>query len=124
MPLDSTGRLVSYLFLVLTIIPVRMLARAWKLDGSYVRVFAILLLASPIYLFWGTAFLIETFVVFFCFWFLAEVELATRSSHWTPLALSIFCGAVGALGKITTFVPFALLAGLMTSKTTTGRSTR
>jgi hypothetical protein len=113
LPLDSTGRLLSYLFLVLTIIPVRMLARAWKLDGSYVRVFAILLLASPIYLFWGTAFLIETFVVFFCFWFLAEVELTTRSSHWTPLVLSIFCGAVGALGKITTFVPFALLAGLI-----------
>ena len=113
MPLDSTGRLVSYLFVVLTIIPVRMLARAWKLDDSYVRVFAILLLASPIYLFWGTAFLIETFVVFFCFWFLAEVELTTRSSHWMPLVLGIFCGAVGALGKITTFVPFALLAGLI-----------
>src|SRR5258708_7810222 len=113
LPLDSTGRLVSYLFLVLTIIPVRMLARAWKLDNSYVRVFAILLLTSPIYLFWGTAFLIETFVVFFCFWFLAEVELATRPSHWTAFALSIFCGAVGALGKIMTFVPFACLAGLI-----------
>jgi hypothetical protein len=113
MPLDSTGRLVSYLFIVLTIIPVRMLARAWKLDSSYIHVFAILLLASPIYLFWGTAFLIETFVVFFCFWFLAEVELATRASGWTALALSIFCGAVGALGKITTFLPFACLAGLI-----------
>ena len=113
LPLDATGRLVSYLFLVLTIVPVRMLARAWKLDDSYVYVFAILLLTSPIYLFWGTTFLIETFVVFFCFWFLAQVELAARSSHWTPLALGIFCGAVGALGKITTFVPFACLAGLI-----------
>lgn len=113
LPLDSIGRLVSYLFVVLTIIPVRMLARAWKLDDNYVRVFAILLLASPIYLFWGTAFLIETFVVFFCFWFLAEVEVATRSSHWTALALSILFGAVAALGKIMTFVPFACLAGLI-----------
>jgi hypothetical protein len=113
LPLDSTGRLVSYLFVVLTIIPVRMLARAWKLDDNYVRVFAILLLASPIYLFWGTAFLIETFVVFFCFWFLAEVELATRSSHLTALALSILFGAVAALGKIMTFVPFECLAGLI-----------
>lgn len=113
LPLDSIGRLVSYLFIVLTIIPVRMLARAWKLDNSYTRVFAILLLTSPVYLFWGTAFLIETFVVFFCFWFLAEVELAARSPHRTALALSIFCGAVGALGKMTTFVPFACLAGLI-----------
>jgi hypothetical protein len=113
LPLDSIGRLISYLFVVLTIVPVRMLARAWKLDNSYSHVFAILLLTSPIYLFWGTAFLIETFVVFFCFWFLAEVELATRSSHWTPLVLSIFCAVVGALGKITTFVPFVCLAGLI-----------
>jgi hypothetical protein len=113
LPLDSIGRVVSYLFVVLTIIPVRMLARASKLDDTYTRVFAILLLASPIYLFWGTAFLIETFVVFFCFWFLAEVELATRSSHWTALALSILCGSVGALGKIMTFVPFACLAALI-----------
>jgi hypothetical protein len=111
--LDSMGRFVSYLFIVLTIIPVRMLARAWKLDDRCIRVFAILLLCSPIYLFWGTAFLIETFVVFFCFWFLAEVELATRSLHWTSLVLSIFCGVVGALGKITTFVPFVCLAGLI-----------
>ena len=113
LPLDSTGRLVSYLFIVLTIVPVRMLARAWKLDSCYIRVFTVLLLTSPIYLFWGTAFLIETFVVFFCFWFLAEVELATRSSHWTPLVLSVFCGVVAALGKITTFVPFVCLAGLI-----------
>jgi hypothetical protein len=113
LPLDSTGRLVSYLSLVLTIIPVRMLARAWKLDDSYIQVFAILLLTSPIYLFWGTTFLIETFILFFCFWFLAEVELSTRSSHWTALTLAILCGAVAALGKITTFVPFACVAGLI-----------
>ncbi len=113
LPLDSIGRFVSYLFVVLTIIPVRMLARARKLDKSYFQVFAILLLTSPIYLFWGTAFLIETFVVFVCFCFLAEVELVTRSYHWTALLLAILSGAVAALGKITTFVPFAGLAGLI-----------
>ena len=123
-PLDSIGRLVSYLFVVLTLIPVGMLARAWKLDNSYIYVFAILLLTSPIYLFWGTTFLIETFVVFFCFWFLAEVELATRSSHWTPLILGVFSGAVGALGKITTFVPFACLAGLILLDDLIGRFRR
>jgi hypothetical protein len=117
LPLDPIGRLVSYLFVVLTIIPVRTLAGAWKLENSYICVFAILLLTSPIYLFWGTAFLIETCVLFFCFWFLAEVELTTeptpRSSYWTALPLSIFCGAIGALGKITTFVPFECFAGLI-----------
>lgn len=117
LPLDSIGRLVSYLFVVLTIFPVRMLARAWKLDDTYTHFFAILLLTSPIYLFWGTAFLVETFVVFFCFWFVAEVELTTEvttlSSYWTALALSIFCAAIAALGKITTFAPFECLAGLI-----------
>jgi hypothetical protein len=113
LPLDPTGRLVSYLFLVLTIIPIRMMALGCKMDKRYIRVFATLLLTSPIYLFWGTAFLIETFVLFFCFWFLAQVELTTRSLGWTTPALSIFCGAVGAVGKITTFFPFECLAALI-----------
>jgi hypothetical protein len=101
-----------------------MLARAWKLDNSYTRVFAILLLSSPIYLFWGTAFLIETFAVFCGFWFLARVDLATRSFSWTTVALSVFCGVLAALGKITTFVPFACIAGVILLREFMGRLRR
>jgi hypothetical protein len=54
--LDSAGRLLSYIFLLLTIIPARSLARAYRLKPDVVWIFAILLLASPLYLFWAPPF--------------------------------------------------------------------
>ncbi len=111
--LDPAGRLVSYFFVVLTIWPVRMMARSYGLRDRDVLIFAILFLASPIYLYWGTTFLIETMVVFFCFAFLAAVKRVARSRTRTAILCAVTCGAIAALGKITTFAPFYCLAGLI-----------
>jgi hypothetical protein len=111
--LDTAGRVVSYLFLVLTIWPVRSIARSYRLDDRSVLVFAILFLSSPIYLYWGTTFLMETLVVFFCFAFLAGVARTIESGDWRAVVVGTICGVLGALGKITTFAPFYLLVGLM-----------
>jgi hypothetical protein len=113
LPLDPTGRVISYLFLVLTILPVRSLAHAYGLTDRDVLVFAILLLASPIYMYWGTTFLIETMVLFFCVAFLAAIERTARDGKLTTIAEAALLGSVGALGKITTFAPFYLLAGVI-----------
>jgi hypothetical protein len=113
MPLDPAGRLISYLFLLATIFPVRSLARAYGLTDRDVLVFAILLLASPIYLYWGTTFLIETMALFFCVAFLAGIVQETRDSNITTIAQAALLGVAGALGKITTFAPFYLLAGVI-----------
>jgi hypothetical protein len=111
--LDPTGRTISYLFLVLTILPVRSLAHAYGLSDRDVLIFAILLLASPIYLYWSTTFLIETMVLFFCVAFLAAIERTARDRKLTAIAAAAVLGSLGALGKITTFVPFYLLAGVI-----------
>jgi hypothetical protein len=111
LPLAPAGRMLSYLFVVLTILPAGMLARAYGVGKKEVLVFAILMLASPIYLFWGTAFLMETLVVFFCFVFLAGVEHVARTTSQTVVLGVATCGTIGALGKITTFFPFFFLAG-------------
>ncbi len=111
MPLDPAGRFISYFFLSATIFPVRSLARAYGLTDRDVLVFAILLLASPIYLYWGTTFLIETTVLFFCVAFLAAIVQETLDSKVTTIASAALLGVAGALGKITTFAPFYLLAG-------------
>ena len=113
LPLDPAGRVISYLFFVLTILPVRSLAHAYGLTDRDVLVFAILLLASPIYMYWGTTFLIETMVLFFCVAFLAAIERSSRDSKLTTIAEAALLGSVGALGKITTFAPFYLLAGVI-----------
>jgi hypothetical protein len=111
--LDPAGRLISYFFVVLTIWPVRTLARSCGLLDRDVLIFAVLFLASPIYLYWGTTFLIETMVVFFCFSFLASVERVAQSNIRSAILVGVACGVVAALGKITTFAPFYLLGGLI-----------
>ena len=113
LPLDATGRIVSYFFLILTIWPIRSIARSRQIDDRSVVIFAIALLCSPMYLYWGTTFLMETMVVFFCFAFLAAVERTATTDDWRAVAVGAICGVIGALGKVTTFAPFYLLAGLI-----------
>jgi hypothetical protein len=112
-PLDSTGRLLSYGFLLLTLTPVRSLVRAYHLDRNAEWFFAVLLIASPLYLFWGTTFLIETLAVLLSFAFLAETARAVRGRRRLMTALAIVYGSLAVLCKITTFAPFYALAGLI-----------
>src|SRR5271166_1117238 len=113
LPLDPMGRVISYAFLLLTVLPARKIARAYDLGDQAVLTFAILLLASPIYLYWGTTFLIETMAVFFSAAFVAAVERTTRDS--TPLAIApaAILGSIAALIKVTTVAPFFMLAALI-----------
>ena len=63
--LDASGRLVSFLFLVLCLVPARAITRSLKLSDSAFYTFAALLMSSPLYLYWGRTFMIETAAVFF-----------------------------------------------------------
>jgi|SRR5882672_6799486 len=96
--LDNAGRLVSWSFLVATVWPLRGIARAWKLDADIV---SLLYLLSPVYLYWGTCFLIETCAIFFGAMFLWLI-LKKRG------ILAITAGCLSALIKGTAFVPFAI----------------
>src|SRR5262249_25527707 len=95
-PLDSAGRLLSFAFLVLTVNAAKPLFR----NRREWLIFGILLLTSPLYLFWGTAFLMETLALFLSVWF-----LAIESPWWACVV-----GTAAALTKITTFFPFFWLA--------------
>jgi hypothetical protein len=111
--LDPAGRLLSYFFLVLTIYPVTVLARSYRRDSGEVLVFVMVLLAAPLYLYWGTCFMIETFALFFSFAFVAAVDRAARTLHWGPIATASLCGTIAALGKITTFAAFYCIAAVI-----------
>ncbi len=63
--LDASGRLVSFLFLVLCLVPARAITRNLKLSDSAFYIFAALLMSSPLYLYWGRTFMIETATLFF-----------------------------------------------------------
>lgn len=63
--LGKVGRIVSYAFLVLCLVPAHSICRSLKLAPRTFYIFAGLLFSSPLYLFWGRTFMIETIAVFF-----------------------------------------------------------
>ncbi len=113
LPLDSCGRLLSFVFLIACLCPARAIVRRLCLGGDVFGVFACLLLSSPLYLFWGRCFLIETAALFFS---LAFVPLALRlQQRPDDSQAACFAGlliSLGLLQKVTTGLPIlAVLVG-------------
>lgn len=112
-PLDSAGRLVSFAFFLGCLWPIRMLVRSVDLSElSFWRV-AILFISSPLYVFWSGSFMIESCALFFSLLWLAYFSLFIKSRHTSFIFLAAGFGALAALVKITTFLSFALLGGLV-----------
>ena len=63
--LNGTGRIVSYTFLLLTIVPVLGITKRLKLPRVTYLYFVAILLSMPIYVYWGRSFMIETAALFF-----------------------------------------------------------
>lgn len=113
-PLDAAGRLVSYFWLICCIPSAAALVRSYRLPASSTLCFAILLLASPVYLFWGRAFLLETQAVALGFLMLAAFHRFLLGRGLVMLAIALLASIAVCLTKITTALSFLALAGLMT----------
>jgi hypothetical protein len=112
--LDANGRMVSAAFLIACIAPAWLLIRRLGLSREVWLSFVALLFTSPIYLFWGRTFLIETTALLFGLSFLA---LALRCwepdapVHWAVLAGT--AGTLAGLQKATVGLPFLASAGAL-----------
>ena len=113
LPINGVGRVVSYGWLLASLPPALALARAARVPPATARIYAILLLASPLYLFWGRAVLIETQAVALSVWFLWWTERTTATGRVLPLLGAVLAGAAAALTKITTWGPFLVAAGVI-----------
>lgn len=112
-PLDAAGRIVSFVFFVSCLWPMRVLFRALRFDDAAFLCTAILFLSCPLYLYWGRTFMIETCALFFCFLWLAYLaEFFARPTR-TSAAIAAVAGSLGVLAKATTFPAFALLGGFL-----------
>jgi hypothetical protein len=114
LPLDITGRITSFVFLALTLLPARRITRSLALAPAVFPVFAALLLSSPLYLYWGRSFMIETTAVFLaaagiaCF-----LEMREPPLRWRPVLGFVAFMALALLQKVTTTLPvLAVLAGV------------
>jgi hypothetical protein len=107
--LVATGRFVSFLFLVACAWPAFSVSRRLKLPESVPWVFCALLWTSPLYVYWGRTFMIETAALFFSFAAIPyAIDLVNRVGGWRSAALFVVFASAGVLQKSTTAGPILL----------------
>ncbi|MFK3852090.1 hypothetical protein ACI2J5_21520 [Agrobacterium pusense] len=112
--LDAVGRLVSYLFLLACLWPVAGMFRIFKLNRETFYIFSALLFSSPVYLYWGRSFMIETTALFFTIAFLYYFSLGMREGFSTRCnAFLLLCATLALLQKSTTALPVMIVAALI-----------
>jgi hypothetical protein len=110
-PLVPAGRIVSFIFSVGCLIPIKILMDEFKLPLRSFLIFAVLYLACPFCIFWARSFMIESTALFFSLCWLAAFIVHRRSGTMLPAILSLTCGILAILSKTTTFLGIGTVAG-------------
>ncbi|HMS83264.1 MAG TPA: hypothetical protein PKD12_06410 [Nitrospira sp.] len=114
--LVAVGRVVSFAFLVGCAWPVFAISRRLTLPDSVPWVFCAVMWTSPLSVFWGRTFMIETTAVFFTLACIPyAMDLIRRDGGWQSPALFVGFASLGILQKATTCGPvllFLLLAAV------------
>ncbi|OQW88114.1 MAG: hypothetical protein BWK72_10250 [Rhodoferax ferrireducens] len=107
--LEAMGRFVSYTFLVACAWPVFLLSKRLGLPKSVPWVFCILLWTSPLNVYWGRTFMIETTALFFALACLPyALDLIRRVGGWRSELLFVAFATAAVLQKSTTGGPVLL----------------
>lgn len=123
-PLDQTGRFVSLLFFLLTMLPAWRILAWLGIAPSHRWLALSLFVVSPFYIFWSRTFLIESTALFFSVSYLALALPCIDDPRPRRIAAAAFVGILAALVKMTTFAAFlpALLLALAAAMLREGRS--
>jgi hypothetical protein len=111
LPLESAGRATSILFLLLTLPAVYQLAGIFKLSPSRRLLVVAAVISSPVYLFYGRTFMMETTALCFSTWFLLGIGFTSRDVNYRWSLVATVAGGLAALAKVTTFAVFCFPAG-------------
>ena len=111
--LNATGRLVSYAFLALTVVPVVSITRRLRLPQTTCLYFCAILFSMPTYVYWGRTFMMETAALFFSIAavkFFLDYLLGERNLR-VALAFILFA-TLAVLQKATTVLPMFAVLGI------------
>ncbi|MBC8126645.1 MAG: glycosyltransferase family 39 protein [Gloeobacteraceae cyanobacterium ES-bin-144] len=113
MTLDSCGKFISVIAWLACLIPVWILLKTLRFNTTQILFSLVLLLASPLYLFWSNAFLIETTGTLLGAWMVACAVRGhdRRSALWLAAAFGFSITAI--LCKATTWAMAAGMGGLL-----------
>ncbi len=116
--LEVAGRLVSFALYLGLLLPIRIIFKDAGLSSESYLATIILLLFSPLYLYWSRTFMIESCALFFSALWLAlfvRTLWSSESGLWVA-AGALLVGCLACLTKSTTFPAFALIGGLLAVK--------
>ncbi|MFU8797103.1 MAG: hypothetical protein ACNA7Y_00125 [Gammaproteobacteria bacterium] len=114
--LEAAGRLTSFAFLLGCLYPAKVIVRKLELSPNVFFVFACLLLSSPLYLYWGRMFMIETTALFFA---LSSIPLFLDfyQKHikwqWPSVFFFMLFSTLAMLQKSTTGFPVLTILGIL-----------
>jgi hypothetical protein len=106
LPLDMSGRLLSWIFLIGCIVPIWKINKLFRWPAATAWFLCALLWTHPIYLFWGRAFTIETSTLFLSLMALAAgFKLTQRNVSWSHWLIFSIWISTALLQKVTTALP-------------------
>lgn len=112
--LDSVGRSVSFIFLIACAWPAVKVTKRLQLSNDVSWIFCALLWSSPLYIFYGRSFMIETVALFFTLCAIPYfIDLMNSKKGWKPLIRFSIWMTLGMLQKITTAAPVTLIFGII-----------
>ena len=114
-PLDQTGRFVSIVFFLMTLLPAYHILKLLFVPVSTRYIILSLLVISPFYIFWSRTCMIESTALFLSMTYLALAMSYFRKPHFWIGLFTVITGVLAGCVKVTTFFPFflALLIDLL-----------
>jgi hypothetical protein len=113
-PLDFSGRVVSYIFLLLCIFPSYSITRRLGLPNSVFVFFVTIVFSMPIYIYWGRTIMIETAALFFSIVSIKFFIDQLYGTHSIKVALLfVFFSSLAVLQKVTTALPILMVLAVI-----------
>ncbi len=104
--LDSSGRLISYIFLIATLFPIYKITKSLDLDNKVFIVFVPIYISQPLYFFWGRSFMIETAALFFAITALHYyIDILKNQINLRKVLFFTIFILIALLQKVTTAIP-------------------
>jgi hypothetical protein len=111
-PVEPAGRLVSAVCFYAMLIPLLWLTRLAAL-GTERLVPLMLLLVSPLYLFWPRTFMIESLALLLAVSYFSLLVAVSRGGGIPAWTVTALCAVAASLAKVTTFVVMLVPAGFV-----------
>jgi hypothetical protein len=111
--LIQTGRLLSYVFFILMLFPIRMIIVDLRLPRFTFPITCLFAFTSSNYLYWSRSFMIETTALFFTLSAIAlTLRFAIRPKH-TTFTIALIFAIMSGLTKSTTYLSLLVFVGFV-----------